>query len=114
MILGKTIATAVGGVATATASALCCAGPVLAVTAGVSSAGLSATFEPLRPYMLVATVGLLGAGFYQLHREETKACDPDAPCASSRVRRLMKVSLWTATGLAVALATFPTWSEFIF
>ncbi len=47
-MLGKTIATAVGGVGAAFTSALCCAGPLLAVTLGVSGAGLATRFDPLR------------------------------------------------------------------
>ena len=41
----------VGGVFAAAGSARCCAGPVVAVSLGVSGAGLSA-FEPYRPYFL--------------------------------------------------------------
>lgn len=107
-ILGKTVTVAVGGIVTAFTSALCCAGPILAVTAGVSSAGLSATFDPLRPYMLVGTAGFLALGFFQLHREE-KACELDKACADEKVRKRMKVTLWSATSLAIVFATFPTW-----
>ncbi|HAC05763.1 MAG TPA: hypothetical protein EYM78_03070 [Gemmatimonadetes bacterium] len=53
------------GVVAAAGSALCCAGPVLAVTVGVSGAGLSA-FEPLRPYFLGATAFFLVLGFVLL------------------------------------------------
>ncbi len=45
----KATMTAFGGVGAAVGSALCCAGPLVAVTLGVSGAGLSSTFEPLRP-----------------------------------------------------------------
>ena len=45
----KAIMPGVGGVAAAAGSAVCCAGPVIAVSLGVSGAGLSA-FEPWRPY----------------------------------------------------------------
>ena len=38
-MIGKTIFAAVGGVGAAFTSALCCAGPLLAVTAGISGAG---------------------------------------------------------------------------
>lgn len=112
-MLGKTLLTAAGGVATAFGSALCCAGPVLAVTLGVSGAGLASTFEPLRPYFLTGTALLLGSGFFLLHREEQKACEPGKVCAEPKVRRRMKAALWSATGLAVLFATYPTWSAWI-
>ncbi len=100
---------ALGAVVAAAGSALCCAGPLLAVTAGVSGVGLAGTLEPWRPWFLGATALFLGAGFVLLHREEAKACGPEGACASPRARRGMKVTLWTATGLAVVLAASPAW-----
>jgi mercuric ion transport protein len=93
-------------------SALCCAGPIVAVTLGVSGAGLSA-FEPYRPFFLVLTAGFLLFGFWQLDREEKAACDPDKPCANPATRRRMKIMLWAATGISVVFATFPAWQPFI-
>jgi mercuric ion transport protein len=112
-VIRKTLAVAGAGVAAAFASALCCAGPLLAVAAGVSGAGLSSTFEPLRPYFLGATFVFLGLGFYLVHREEGKACEPGKPCAEPRVRKRMKTMLWIATAVAVVFATYPTWSGWI-
>lgn len=112
-MISKTLAAAAGAVAVAFASALCCAGPLLAVAAGVSGAGLASTFEPLRPYLLGGSGLLLGLGFFLVHREEEKACEPAKPCAEPRVRRCMKAVLWIATGIAVLFATYPTWSAWI-
>ena len=105
----KAAAPALGGVVAALGSALCCAGPLLAVTVGVSGAGLAATFEPWRPWFLGAMIFFLGVGFFLLDREEKNACEPDNACADPGVRRTMRVTLWVATGLAALLATFPVW-----
>ena len=104
----KAVLPGVGGVAAAVGSALCCAGPVVAVALGVSGAGLS-RFEPLRPYFLGATAVFLVLGFWLLDREEKAACEVGKPCADPAVRRRMKVTLWFATGFAVLFATSPTW-----
>jgi mercuric ion transport protein len=104
----KTMVAGATGVTAALASALCCAGPLLAVTAGLSGAGL-ATFDPLRPYFLAATAGSLLFGFWTVDREERKACEPGRRCAEPRVRQRMKVLLWIATAVAVLFATFPSW-----
>ena len=109
----KTVLAGAGGVAAAIGSALCCAGPLVAVFLGLSGAGLAATFEPLRPYFATAAVGGLGYGFYVLRREERNACEPGKPCASPTVRRRMKLLLWIATVIAVPLITFPWWSRFV-
>ncbi len=111
--MGKMVVAVLGAVTAAVGSALCCAGPLLAVALGVSGAGLAATFEPLRPYFLGVTVVALGAGFVAVGREDRKACEPGVPCASPEARRRMKRWLWIATAIAIPFATFPWWSKFI-
>jgi mercuric ion transport protein len=105
--------TSVGAMTAAVGSALCCVGPLVAVALGVSGAGLSSTFEPLRPYFLGATGLFLFGGFFLLDREEKKACDPTKACADVTVRRRMKTLLWIATIVAAIAATYPTWSAWI-
>ncbi len=109
----KTVLAATGGVAAALASALCCAGPLVAVTLGLSGAGLAATFEPLRLYFGVGTVLALSFGFVVVHREEKKACEPGILCASPVARRRMKWALWIATIVSIPLLTFPWWSKLV-
>ena len=111
--LSKTRLAAAGGIVAAVGSALCCAGPLVAVFLGLSGAGLAATFEPLRPYFLGGTAALLGSGFYLLHREEKNACEPGKACADPRVRRRMRVTLWVATVVALVFGAFPWWSKFV-
>ena len=105
----KTALPGLGGVAAAGASALCCAGPLLAVAVGVSGAGFASTFEPLRPWFLGATALFLLLGFWLLGREEKKACEPGKPCADPAARRRMRIMLWVATAVSVVFATFPRW-----
>lgn len=111
--VGRTLLAAGAGVAAAIGSALCCAGPLVAVFLGLSGAGLAATFEPLRPYLVAGTALSLGAGFAVLRREERNACEPGRPCASPRARRRMKWALWIATAIAIPLLTFPWWSKLV-
>jgi mercuric ion transport protein len=111
--VGKTAVAASGGIVAAAVSALCCVGPLVAVALGVSGAGLAATFEPLRPYSIVATIGSIGYGFHSLRREEARACEPGTLCASPVARRRMKRLLWVATALAIPLLTSPWWLPFV-
>jgi mercuric ion transport protein len=111
--VSKTILAAAGGVAAAVGSTLCCAGPLVAVALGLSGAGLAATFTPLQPYFAAGAVGAIGWGFFILHREERKACEPGTLCASPVARRRMKRALWFATIVAIPLLTFPWWSKFL-
>lgn len=107
--VGKAALAATGGVVAAIGSAMCCAGPLVAVFLGLSGAGLATTFEPLRPYFAGATVLFLGTGFAAVRREERKACEPGTLCASPAWRRRMTWASWIATILAVPLVTFPWW-----
>ena len=107
----KTIVAGSAGITAALASALCCAGPLLAVAAGLSGAGMAATFDSLRPYFLAATAGLLLLGFWTVDREERNACEPGRPCAGPQTRRRMKIVLWIATVVAVTFATLPSWLD---
>lgn len=109
----KTVLAATGGVAAALGSALCCAGPLVAVALGLSGAGLAATFDPLRPYFVAATVVALGFGFVVLRREEKRACEPGRLCAAPIIRRRMKWALWIATIVSIPLITFPWWSKVV-
>jgi mercuric ion transport protein len=102
-----------GALVAAFASALCCAGPLVAVALGVSGAGLASTFEPLRPYLLGAAGLALTAGHWSLRKEERTACEPGRPCADLRTRRRMRRTLWIATVVAAVFATFPYWSRFV-
>lgn len=108
----KTVVSAASGVVAAIGSTLCCAGPLLAVTAGFSGAGLAAAFEPWRPVLVGATVLGLGYGHWTLRREEQRACVPGTLCASPSARRWMRWTLWGSTGLAIPLLLFPWWSQF--
>ena len=111
--LGKTVAIAASAVLAAAGSALCCAGPLVAIALGLSGAGLAATFGPLRPYFTGATVVCLVVGFVWLRREERRACEPGTLCASPRARLWMKRALWIATAIAIPLVLFPWWSTFV-
>ncbi len=111
--MGKTVLAALGAVGAAVGSALCCAGPLVAVALGMSGAGLAATFEPLRPYFVGGTILSLGVGFATVYREDKKACEPGTLCASPVARRRMKRWLWIATVVAIPLVTFPWWSVFV-
>ena len=108
-MIRRTLGAAGGAVAAAVGSALCCAGPLVAVSLGVSGAGLASTFEPLRPYFIGVTVLGLGAGHWLLHREEQNACVPGKLCAHPRTRRRMRWTLWMLTAVSALLVTFPYW-----
>jgi len=94
----------------AIAASLCCILPLVFALGGFAIVGTSAFFESLRPYFLVGTFALLGAGFYLAYRKPKHACEPGSACARPRVNRLGRIGLWIATALVVAFAAFPYYS----
>lgn len=102
-----------GGVGAAFGSLLCCTGPLVLASAGLSGAAL-AGFLPYRPFFVVAAIGLLWLAFQLVEREEARACEPGAACASPRTRRVVRRLLWTAVGISFVFLSSPLWASFVF
>jgi mercuric ion transport protein len=108
----RALLASVGGVTAAFLGSLCCAGPLLFVAFGLG-AGLASTFEPLRPIFGLLMVVMFGVAFYTVYGKRPPPADAPVrdACAVSGRRARDKVLLWTATAVALALWTFPTWSR---
>jgi copper chaperone CopZ len=96
-----------GALVAAVLSSACCWLPLVAVGLGASSAGVGAFFATWRVPLLLATVALLGAGFYLAYRKPR--CVPGEACEapSPRLRRFHRGMLWLMAVFAVAVASFP-------
>jgi mercuric ion transport protein len=88
----------------------CCLGPVVLSAFGLSALGVSAAFEPLRPYLLGVTALLLGVGFYFVYFRQP-VCAPGEACAvqNPKLTRVNRGLLWVATLGVLAVAFFPTY-----
>jgi mercuric ion transport protein len=106
-----------GGIATAVAASVCCIGPILAATLGLTSLGAMARYESLRPWFGAMTVAFLAVAFVVTYRDRHgDHCQPGSLCeihGADRVKRLNRVVLWIATIIAAVALTFPTWSNWI-
>jgi len=108
---GMTLAGAVIGGILASA---CCIGPLVFALLGISGAALAQRFEPLRPYFLVATYGLLAGAFYSTYYPAPKECGPGEACEMPRTNRVGKVMLWIAAVIVLLTTTFPWYSVYLF
>ncbi len=113
MTLGKILFSGIGGLAASFASMLCCTGPLLMASIGLSGAGLS-VFRPYRWIFLIITAVFLYLAYHLMDKEEQRACEPDKPCADPRTRKRTKRMLWVMTGIAVVFATSPRWATWVF
>jgi mercuric ion transport protein len=103
-------------VVAALGASICCIGPIVAVTFGMTSLAALAKYEPLRPIFTAATLALLCLAFYATYRRRPAACEPDSVCAAhgpGRVQRINRTVLWVVTGIALVVLTFPTWSAWV-
>ncbi|GAA4388902.1 mercuric transport protein MerTP [Hymenobacter koreensis] len=97
------------GLLAALAASLCCITPLLAIVGGLG--GVAATFswlEPLRPYLIALTVGVLGFAWYQQLWSTPKAAD-DCGCPAPVTPSPMQSRgfLGSVTVLAGLLLFFP-------
>ena len=113
MTLGKIFFSGIGGLTAAFASMLCCTGPLILASIGLSGAGLS-VFRPYRPIFLAIGAVFLYLAYHLMEKEEQRACDADQPCADPRTRRRIKRTLWIMTALALVFATSPRWAVWVF
>jgi len=103
-----------GSVLSGVLASACCLGPLVFTLLGVSGAALSHRFEPLRPYLLASTYGLLAGAFYLTYRPRHAECLPGELCAMPRANRLGEVMLWIGTALVILTTAFPWYSQYLF
>jgi mercuric ion transport protein len=95
-------------------ASVCCIGPLVFALLGISGAAVAQRFEPLRPYLLVATYALLGGAFYSTYRPAKAECGPGGACEMPRASRTGKVMLWIAGAVVLLTTAFPWYSVYLF
>jgi len=90
-------------------ASFCCILPIVFALTGLTVIGASALFAEWRPYLLVATFGLLGFGFYFSYRPARSDCTSGV-CTMPAPKRSGRLMLWLATAAVVAFAAFPYFS----
>lgn len=103
-------ATLAGSVLGGLLASACCLGPLVLSLLGLSGAAFAQRFEPLRPYLLVVTYGLLGAAFYLTYRRARTTCGPRQACQMQRTSRLGKAMLWSAAVVVILTSLFPLYA----
>lgn len=96
-----------GGVAAILAS-ICCFGPLVLLTLGISGAWISnlTVLEPYRPIFISAALVALFFAWRRVYRSESE-CKPGEVCALPQTRRTYKILLWVIVLLVLIALTFP-------
>lgn len=110
------VASTVGAVVSAFVASVCCLGPLLFASLGLGGAGLLVQLEPYRPFLIVLTLALLGAGFFFTYRRPRASAPKGGACGCEhpRGRRLGRLVLWGATFLVLGLLAFPVLAPHLF
>jgi mercuric ion transport protein len=99
---------AAGGLLAALAASSCCILPLVLFSLGVGGAwiGNLTQLAPYQPCFIVATIALLGAGYWVVYRSSKLACDQAEACARPLPSQFVKAALIVATVLVMAALGF--------
>tara|TARA_R110001592_G_scaffold362074_1_gene674812 strand:+ start:454 stop:813 length:360 start_codon:yes stop_codon:yes gene_type:complete len=103
-----------GGVAAAIGASLCCAGPLILLSIGISGAWISnlTAFEPYRPIFILVVIILFGLAGWQLFKPQFSGindCEPGAACAVPDTRNRRQVLFVFALIISIGLVSSPYW-----
>jgi mercuric ion transport protein len=102
------------GAAAAAIGSLCCVGPLVLLTLGVSGAwiGQLTALEPYRPVFIVLMLSFFALAFRQIYLLPQR-CEPGEICADPRRLRRQRGIFWLVLVCLVALIGFPWYAPLI-
>jgi mercuric ion transport protein len=91
-------------------ASLCCVGPLVLVTLGVSGAWISnlTLLEPYRWLFAALALGSMAYAWRQIYRAPAAVqCEPGAACALPEANRAYRLLFWIVAALVLAGLSFP-------
>lgn len=107
---------ATGGVVGAILASICCIGPLVLLSLGVSGAwiGNLTAFEPYKPLFAAIALVFIALGFRQVYFRPRTVCEPGSYCARPQSAIITKFALWSATMLVIASLTLNWWAPLLY
>lgn len=101
--------TLIAGVLAAIGASVCCVGPLVLLTLGISGAwiGNLTAMEPYRPFFIGLTLLFLGLSFRKLYLVP-QVCVPETPCADPLTIKRQRLIFWIVAVLLLGLLAVPT------
>jgi mercuric ion transport protein len=98
----------VAGIFAALGASLCCLGPLVLLTLGVSGAWISSltALEPYRPIFIGLTLLFVAFAFYSPYLAP-RICLPGSACANPRTLKRQRLAFWIVTVLVFGLIAVP-------
>jgi hypothetical protein len=94
----------VGSAITSLVATLCCVGPVAYGVLGAGGVLAAARLQPWRPWLLAAAAVFLALGFWSAYRRRVTVINGQV--CRVRASQMMRVILWVAAVLTLAVAVF--------
>lgn len=103
IVIGSSLGAIASGLI-ATATAFCCVGPAIIAVLGTSGVLAAARLEPFRSYFILASLALLGIGFWLAYRPKGGCIGKTCSTTSAKITRAL---LWIAALITVAAILLP-------
>lgn len=102
-VIGSSLGAITSGLVAAGAT-FCCAGPAVFAVIGTNGVLAAARLEPYRIYFILASVALLGIGFWLAYRPKGGCIGKTCTTTSAKITRAL---LWIAALVTVAAIVLP-------
>jgi mercuric ion transport protein len=101
------------GVLAAIGASVCCVGPLVLLVLGIGGAWIAhlTALEPMRPWLVGATLLFLGLAFRRLYFQP-QVCEPGEACAEPVVRGRQRCIFWNVAFALVTLLLVPWLAPF--
>ena len=99
-----------GGLLAGILASLCCIGPLVLVTIGVSGAWISnlTLLEPYRPVFIGVALVFMALAWRRIYRAPPAAeCEPGTLCALPQTNLVYRSLFWVVAALVLLALTFP-------
>lgn len=96
-------------------ASVCCAGPLVLLSLGISGAWISnlTALEPARPYFIGVTLIFLALAFRKLYLVPA-TCEPGQVCVDPKVRQNQRIIFWVITGIVATVIAFPWYAPLFY
>lgn len=113
MPMFKVKSSLVAGVLAAIGASVCCVGPLVLLMLGIGGAWIAnlTALEPLRPWLIAATVLFMGLAFRRLYLQP-QVCEPGAVCAEPIVVKRQRLVFWVVALALLTLLSVPWLAPF--
>ncbi|MBR9909671.1 MAG: mercury transporter [Gammaproteobacteria bacterium] len=110
MLKNKTLWSIFGGFTAAIGAGLCCAGPLILLSIGVSGAWIAnlSTLEPYRPVFILLAIALFVWAGWQIF-QPVSHCAPAMDCASPAARKKRIILFLVTLLISLGFISSPYW-----